>query len=518
MIINRLLISGLVILLIGCKADDLTDDTSLNSRATPTGVAAPLSNSEFQNLAPEKQYQVANKLASTLYQGVPVDEFFDFNVSGNNLKVSDAGNQYLRTVRMDLITKLKNKANYTKRIESRHNLGTVQERAKALPLAILTEYPSSRERFEVWMVYVLMNTILFSPAEELDSANYIDIQSVFNNLVLNMNDDTSIRSTVLAHMKSQSNWRRFRSPEDNTREMIEIYLGLFDRDTDVSKAAVACKNWSLTAANDEQEYTLVVDLFTENVEPQKILDRWATTCDDFYDVVSNHPLLIPQVASYLVEWFFPEVPAAKRGEIVKDIVAKNPVRFHDIFTAIIFSREYLIENEKPKSFEDNFFNLAERLNWEAVANSSYLRDLAADANGTGGNIAGLAEMGQPTMTLKLGRAIKQPLDPLRFSYYHNLLREQLLTKVDNDLGSWGDAFVNKGDLFDTDEYINYLFLSVLSRQATEEELTVIKEVFVASNNESGTDYRMNQARIVFDYISRLPDLYYYKTIKKGEAQ
>ncbi len=514
MIIKRLLLSGMVILFTGCTAEGLKEDSNLSNKSTPTGVAAPLSNGEFQGLKPEKQYQVANKLASTLYKGVSVSEFFDFNVYGDNLKVSPEGSQYLAVERENLTIRLKNKANYNNLIETRHDLGDDLQRAKSFPLAALKEYPASRERFEVWMAYVLMNTILFSPAQEMDTTNYIDIQKVFNNLVKTMSDDATIRDIVLAHMKSEANWRRFRSPEDNTREMIEIYLGLFDRDGDIPGASIACQNWYLTGQNNEERYALVIDDFEENTVPQRVLDTWVTNCDDFYNTVSNHPLLIPRITTYLVDLFFPSLASGVRNSIVQDIVSRNPERFNDIFTAIIFSREYLMNSEKPKSFEESFFNLAERVDW-AQTNVDFIRELAANSDNS---LDGLREMGQPTMTFKLGRFKGQPLDALSFSYYHKILREQLLTRVAADWGAWGDDFVAKGDIFNTEEYINYLFLSGLSRKASAEEMTVMKQVFADSNNESGTDFRRNQAAIVFDYISRLPDLYYFKAITAGDVQ
>ncbi|MDH3326566.1 MAG: hypothetical protein OEM38_07610 [Gammaproteobacteria bacterium] len=515
MIIKRLLVSGMItFLLIGCKASDLAVDDSVGNESTPTGVAAPLSNSEYQSLKPEKQYQVANKLAATLFKGIPADEFFDFNSYGSGLKVSQAGNQYLSETRNELVARLRSKDRYSHLIEQRHNLGSDAQKAKAEPLAIIKEYPFSRDQLEAWMAYVLMNTILFSPAEEIDSTNYIDVQRIYDGLLKAMGNDASIRDIILTHMKSQANWRRFRSPEDNTREMIEIYLGLFDRDEDVPHASIACKNWYLTGENNAERYALVIDDSEENSVPQKVLGSWVTTCEDFYTVVANHQLVIPRITTYLVDWFFPNSSSALRSEIVKDIVSKNPVRFHDIFTAIIFSREYLINNEKPKNFEETFFNLAERLDWDQT-NTSFLRELAADSNGAR---SGLKAMGQPTMTLKLGRFMGQPLDSLSFAYYHQTLREQLLTRTRANWGSWGNEFVDKGDLFDTDEYIDFLFLSALSRKASSEESVAIKQVFMDSNNESGGNYRRNQASIVFDYISRLPDLYYFKSITAGDTQ
>jgi len=514
MIIKRLLVSGLVVLLFGCKADNLVVDEDLSKQ--PTGVAAPLSSSEYQNLKPVKQYQVANKLAATLYKGIPVDEFFNFNTYGSELKVLDAGNQYLTETRNQVVARLKNRDEYSNTIDLRHDLGTDAQRAKAEPLSIITEYPVSRTQFEAWMAYVLMNTALFSPAEELPSTNYIDIQRIYNGLLKDMDEDVGIREIVLAQMKSEESWRRFRSPEDNTREMMEIYLGLFDRDEDVLKASVACKNWSLTDESKPDVRTRYVLVKTNrvNTEPQRVLGSWVETCDDFYEMVSNHGQLIPTITATLVESFFPTTSAGKRSAIVADIMSVNPTRFHDIFTAIIFSREYLLNNERLKNFEEIFFNLIQRTKWKQT-NDNFLRELASNSNN---NRVGMREMRQPTMTMKLGRVVGESIDPLSFAYIQQTVREQVLTRVRTDWGSWEDTFIGDGDLFSTDEYIHYLFLTALSRQATVEELDTINQAFIDSDNESGNNFRENQASIVFDYISRLPDLYYLKTITIGEAQ
>lgn len=69
-----------------------------------------------------------------------------------------------------------------------------------------------------WISYTLPQTILFSPAYELDSSHYPNVASVYNWLVLDMNDDVGMRYSTYMHMTSSDNWRRFRSPEDNGRE------------------------------------------------------------------------------------------------------------------------------------------------------------------------------------------------------------------------------------------------------------------------------------------------------------
>ena len=128
--------------------------------------------------------------------------------------------------------------------------------------------PLSREYYETWISYKLMNTILFSPALELETMDYTDIQKIFSRLIYLIAEDYTIGEIVYEHMITQENWRRFRSPEDNTREMMEIYLKRFN-DDEVPLASTACRNWSLT---DESEgYQLFIG-FDRNTEPLRLLN------------------------------------------------------------------------------------------------------------------------------------------------------------------------------------------------------------------------------------------------------
>ncbi|HFE39483.1 MAG TPA: hypothetical protein ENK06_13895 [Gammaproteobacteria bacterium] len=488
-----------VALLISCSASDLQLDEEKSNERLPVGAAKPLSNDTFKKLSVEQQYQVANKLAGTLYKGVTLEDFFDLS-AGGDFKVGD-GKNFLAKMRAELKKPVQNKAVYSNVIELRHGLNETRK-PTAIPLATIKELPISRDLFEAWMAYTLANTILFSPAEEIDSADYIDVHRVYSGLIKAMSEGQSIRDIILAHMKSQANWRRFRSPEDNTREMIEIYLGLFDRDEDVPKASIACKNWYL--ADDSGNYELIIDELNENVEPQYVLGQWVTSCTDFYEVVANHPLVIPRMVTFLVDVFFPNLSGEKRSALMMDIVATNPETFSEIFLAIIFSEEYLLRNERAKNFEETFFNLAERVKWNNERR--FLDELTNPAS----NTPNLHKMKQPAMALKLGRFKDQPLDSLSFAYYHTAVRELLLVQADNRWGRWGSEFVDQGDYFGKDEFVSYLFMALIARKPSSEELAKIKEIIVNTENESN---RSEQTRLVFDYISRLPELYYYSAIE-----
>jgi hypothetical protein len=474
---------------------------------TPTayGTAKSLSNEEYNVLSSEQKYVVANKLMGTLYKGVPANDFFDLSTGLLPLKLKKDDN-FLSGVQRSLSQPLTKsvRADSLLRIEERYTFNT-RSKPMEYPLAMLFEFPISQDFLNRWVAYKLANTILFSPALENDSVDFPDIQDINYRLVKMMDEKKGIREIVYEHVVSQENWRRFRSPEDNVREMIEVFLGLFDRDADVPRGATACKNWYLTDGN--QGYQLIIG-FNENSEIQSVLDTGVINCHDFYRVLSNHPLLIPRITTVLVNTFFMGFPVDKNTAIVNAIVAANPKTFQDIFLMMLFSKEYLLNVERPKEFEETFFNVAARVYWEP-----YTRFFSnfADTNGES-LFPTMKNMGQAPLTYKLGRFPEIPQDAVAFGFYHKAVREQLLIdrKTDpfnvND-GGWKTNFIDVR-LVDND-FINYLFLSVVGRQAKAEELTVLNGLIKDRKFE---DKKSEKAMIVLDYLSRLTETYNFKAV------
>jgi len=472
-----------------------------------TGAAEPLTSSEYNQLTPEEQYAVSNRLMGTLYKGIPADEFFDLSQGLTSPKIGGGGNFINRTA-LQLTRELPDSGDYLQQINENYDFNSTRY-SQEMPLALMFDLPVSRDLFSHWMAYTLANTILFSPALEMESADYFDVHRVYSKLVTRLNMNMSIREIIYQHMISQENWRRFRSPEDNTREMIEIYLGLFDRDDEVPKASQACQNWYLTG--DNQDYQLVITL-DENIVPQKVLGRWINTCFDFYRNVADHPQVIPRMIYVLVNHFFIDMDQAKRAALVQSIANSNPTRFEHIFTAILFSREYLINSDRPRRLEETFFNIAARIQWHPH------RRFFQDLNNPSGSSSypTLSQMKQPGLTLKLGRWPFQPLDSLSFSYYHKLVRERLLldrrTNLtnDNDAG-WEPGFLEKAGNLSEQDFIHYLFLSSVGRKASSQEIATLNSVFV-NRGYDRSDRRNQQALITFDYISRLPETYFNNRI------
>jgi hypothetical protein len=464
-----------------------------------------ISDEDYNALTEEDKFGVSNKVMGALFKGVQPDEFFDLGTGVAALALQ-TGQNYVSKIENDLAQPL-NETQYRNRIAQKYEFDEKQEPIQ-YQLALLYEVPLSKNYFELWMAYQLSNTILFSPAVELDTAAYEDARRVFERLLNMIRQANSIREIVYEHMISQENWRRFRSPEDNTREMMEIFLKRFI-DAEVPLAAMACQNWSLEEKDDE--YLLVVGS-EKNTEPVQILDTTVVECTEFYQAVADHADLIPTVAATLVDIFFYGYLPEDKARIVDDIIEDDPVTFNDIFQNIIFSKEFLLNVERPKQFEEVFFSLADRLDW--YANKSFFKNINRVTGSS--NFPSLNNMKQAAMTYKLGRQASVPLDTLSFAFYHKAVREKLLVdrkgNPDNDNdGGWRESFIDV-DL-GQDEFIDFLFLTVLSRSASAQELETLNAI-IADRGFNRDDRKMQQTMIVLDYVSRLSELYHTRPFEK----
>lgn len=585
-----LIVSSFIVAVTACNPGQPELGAASGGTLSVGGYASALSESEFDSMSAVEQYQISNKLLSTLYKGVSVDDFFDVS-AGLSQPMRKESSNFLHDIRVQLETPLdsSNREELDKTINGDDDALDVNgnsapleakyyfnsSRPKQMPLARILEYPVSKDMFSQWMALNLSNTILFSPAEEIDSADITDVQNLFRRLEISIKAGASIRSIVATHQRSVENWRRFRSPEDNTREMIEIYLGLFDRDDDVPRASQACRDLYLT--DEAAGYKLAYTDYP-NTEPQLVLGQYVLNCNEFYDVIASHPLLIPRVINVLVDYFFEGRSGEVRIQMVESIAAANPTTFEEIFTAIIFSKEYLISTERPRSFEESFMGTASRLKWDAHQDIFYGMTTGRGSTSR----TELAEMGWPTMSLKLGRLSGVPLDSLSFANYHKGMREVLLLDkyrwgvpmgvrkpdspspeppeplaagadeeeqakyreklgdynielaklslperalYDVELATWSTKMevYRRIEGLDIGDLVDYLFLSVAERKATEIEKSGLIELFDNNGYLKTIDderfilewYRDDIATLVLDYISRLPEIYYQKSINGG---
>ncbi len=466
------------------------------------GTAVALSQGEFNSLPAEQQYMVANKFMATMYRGVSANDFFNLDAGMANLQ--PRSNSFLTDTKKALSSDLSNAEVLAADtiIDGLDDEGNPvaadakyifdSRRPKQLPLARIKEYPISRDMFVHWMAYVLANTIMFSPAEEMESTDMADVQNMYRFLATNLDEGTTIRQIIRSNMPSLARWRVSRSPENHALEAYELYLGLFETEEDSYRGGIACKDLYLTP---EDEDYLIRRTDFPNTEPQLVLDtNYVTICDDLYDVIAGHPLLIPRVTEVIVNYFFSGRPLDVRTAMISSITASNPQTFEDIFKAILYSKEYLLNTERPKTFEENMLSLMDNLKWSPDANQGEIdeRIFTRMTSNNVNNRIGLPAMNWDTMTYKIGRLPDVPLDGLSFASYHKGIREEFLM-VDNSYegGVNGAAGLFKDDTgtlwphiepMTVDELADFLFLNALQRRAAAVEKADLQTLYEAGGH------------------------------------
>jgi len=557
--IKRFTIVTTMVTAIGLAGCDPGQPKSSSEDLEISGFAKALTQKEFNALTPEQQYQVANKLYGTFFRGISAEDFFDF--SAGTATLVPKSSTFLTDARENLKTHLSNtdlsavngviegfdeegnpNEDDAKYEFDDDNDADENERAMQIPLARIKEYPISRDLYVQWMAYFLSNTIMYSPAVEMETADTLDAQNMYSFLTAQIKEKQSIRAMVRSNLPSLKRWRVSRSSENHALEAYELYLGLFETEEDSVKGGIACKDFYLT---DEDSGYILSNNGIENSEPQLILDTFfVTTCTDFYDVISGHPLVIPRAAEVLVNYIYSGRSRDDRVDIINSIAGSGVETYEDIFTAMLFSKEYLLNTERPRSFEENLMPLLDTLKWHPEAEPGdrvgrrIFENIVSDQNDD--NRLYLGNKGWNNMTLKIGRLPDVPMDALSFANYHKGIREHLLTNEQSYDGSEEGfpGLIYKGDGDDADEnlrdviaqmsltdYVHFLFLNTMQRKASTAELDALIAVFeglnMLENDTNGTqkvrpstsnNRHNNIAEITFDYISRLPEFYYFRSV------
>jgi hypothetical protein len=339
--------------------------------------------------------------------------------------------------------------------------------------------------------------------------------------VRSLEEESTAAYLTYIHMMSSDNWRRFRSPEDNGREMMEIYLLDFD-DAKVPLAGLALQNWKLDRDND----TLVVGL-NENTKPISLFNTTVYNGDDFYRELAKSDAFKKGVVQRLVDFFFTTHTLKRKESIVSKIVSSHPNTWQDILVQIVFSKEFLLNSDRAKSAEELFYSLAKKIEYK------HYRGTFQNFN------RALIEMHQASMKYKLGKLERVPLDTLSFINYHKYIREQILTRNANadklnnytawNSYGWRPSFIDEKNFSldpnnpkaSLDSFITYLFKSTISRVPTSAELKLFEDHMLVVEDgqikfpyafELSTDRRTNAAILVLDYISRLTELYRFKKV------
>ncbi len=489
----------------------------------------PLSDSDFNALSEAKKLKVANKLLNTLFFAYPLNELKDKISKGDFISSIKEGLEKDSIDREWLESFISSDENF-KQYHSRWYLNQVNLILSRFYVANKLD----RYFFENWTAYILTQSILFSPAYELPNTHTPDISNVYNRLVNMLDVNSGMRYITYVHMMSEENWRRFRSPEDNGREMLEIYLK-DSNDAHVPIAAKALQNWSLNEDGDTLEVTL-----NKNTKPLKLFGTTIYTGEDFYRELVKSDAFVKGVTSRLVDFFFPNKSKEDKANISAKITSSHPETWQDILLQIIFSKEYLLNNSRPQSAEETFYSLAKKINYRAKRDTfNTFRE-------------NLEKMHQASMKYKLGRLKRVPLDTLSFAFYHKYIRLYMLLQHANPKQSnkdswnyqgWQDSFISldkfsydsSDDVASLKSFINYIFQSTIARDASDDEFKFFKNhmiehrdgkelfkrefnIFITKDDpqeeeKAQKDARYRIAYSVLDYISRLEETYTQGEIK-----
>lgn len=487
-----------------------------------------LTDAHYNRLNETQKLQIADKLLSTLFFGYPMKVLQEKIASGSfidsirsDLEVDNTDKEWLENYIID--EDIFRQVSYNEQVA----------------VDILTRFYAMKKLdgyfIKNWTAYILAQTIMFSPAYELESTHTPNIARVYNRLVSMLGVESGMRYITYVHMMSEDNWRRFRSPEDNGREMMEIFTLDMD-DSHVPLAGQALKNWKL----DRESDTLVVSL-NENRQPLSLFGTTIYNGDDFYREMAKSDLFTKGVTTRLVSFFFPNAEAGEKAQIINAIVSSSPETWQDILLQIVFSEEYLLHSNRAKSAEELFFSVVKKTDFKHRTSTFHeLKDA-------------LEEMHQASMKYKLGKLKRVPLDTLSFANYHKYIRERILLRKSNpdketeydawDRQGWNESFIaNENFNFDEgnevgslNSLIHYLFKATISRTATSGELALFGEHMLVEDAGEQTlhstfdmfrtnddpvkqekyreDNKRNIAVIVLDYISRLSATYTHKEVK-----
>ena len=488
-----------------------------------------LTDSKFNALKPTQKLLVANKLLSTLFFGYPQKELKEMINSGT----------FISTIRNGLDEDRTDKAWLESYILDEDYFSQYSRWAEPQAITILSRFYAMKHLdnyfLKNWIAYILTQTIMFSPAYELESTHTPNIGNVYNRIVTFLNEESGMRYITYVHMMSEDNWRRFRSPEDNGREMLEIFTLDMD-DAHVPIAGKALQNWKLNTDSDTLEVSL-----NQNTEPLNLFGTVIVNGDDFYRELVKSSLFTKGVTKRLVDFFFTQTSTSKKTQITNAIVSSHPETWQDILLQIIFSEEYLLHSRRAKSAEETFYSLAKKMKFKHRKNTFYYLKDALD------------EMHQASMKYKLGKLKRVPLDTLSFAYYHKYMREQVLLRRSNpdkvdiyDAWSrqgWDESFThfenftsNSNDIEGSlDNFVHYIFQTMIYRKANNEELQFFRSHMIYEEDgekyfhwafdmfdtdddpQTQVDEREERksyiAYVVLDYISRLDVTYYFSEVK-----
>jgi len=500
-----------------------SEESALNTISASSYSLEAVDDELFNSLSFEDKIYVAKKLYSTIFKGEDISTLKKDVESGRF--ISDFRKKLEAEVSQPDLEKIYEPSDKMYRDDTGAGDAITAKKGEADQAIVsrLLYTKLSKTYYSDWIAYQLNHTILLSPGWEVDTMLYYPrfILSNFDRLRDSIRQNRPVQDIVYEHMISVENWARFRSPEDNGREMLEIWLYDFD-DSKVPLAAKVLKNWRFYTFYERpyQKYVFEDGMNDyENNETVHLLGRDIRTGREFFKAVVEHENFIYTVVYRIVGHFFPTFDAAKKESITELILAQKPKTFKDIFDTILFSKAYLFESDRVKSVEETMYGLMDTLNFHMGA--STLSKITGS----------LGPMNQKMMTYKLGREYAVPVDTISMNNYAKSVREIVLINRDESETYPTDDGVTFGrvsqryDDTNLSTFIDDIFLDLIGRKASNLEHEKLeghfKSVRLGYLNTTLDDLSQPTCKsimtmVVFDYISRLSELYQYRKVTEQE--
>jgi hypothetical protein len=447
------------------------------------------SDEDLKALSSEKQYQALDKILSAFFVGLPKDEF-------EMIIQMDRPVTYIRN--MLLKTKIGNFESAEQQTQLYSYSWNRKTPEKAL--ARLFSLEPSKEYLNFWTAYMLTNSKFYSASLELSTVNMSTGANLLRELYEELDNGYTMDSMIYHYLLSEEYWRRFRSPEDNTRESLELMVGSYD-DSLVPIAAQACKDFSYNESDQNLEIS-----FDYNTEVLEINGTEITRCKDFYrEIIANNPLLKDWFILYWLDFYFPNYSQEQKEAFMSDMYEVGATNYQDIFLNLIFSDDFIAESERFKSFEELYLPISKKINF--YAGTGTFRTWVTQAHNSN----------QPPMYYKLGRGIESPSDTLSFSQLTKTVRETMFLDQKTNMFSdwdagWGSEFLFSLDFSSQEALIRDLFLFLLGRQPSTDEVTTLSSLILDYDLKTN-DHKGKALIVILDYISRLSELYITYKIK-----
>jgi hypothetical protein len=441
------------------------------------------SDEDFKQLSKSNQYRAIDKILSAFFIGFPKTQ----------LEAIIAMDRPITYIRNMLLKKVVGNFETAEKEVQRYNYSW-NRKTPEKAIARLFALKPSKEYLNFWTAYMLVNSKFYSASMELSTVNMSTGANLIRELYEQLDSGYTMDSMVYNYLLSEEYWRRFRSPEDNTRESLELMIGVFD-DSLVPLAAQSCKDFSY----NERDQNLEIS-FDYNTEILNISGKEVIRCKDFYrEVITNSPLLKDWFILHWLDYYLPNLTAEERDGFMNDLYEVGATNYQDIFLNIIFSDDFIKSSERFKSFEELYLTIAKKTNFYAGSSTfvNWIRE-AHDSN-------------QPPMFYKLGRPVENPSDTLSFAQLTKTIREVMFLDQKNNMFSdwdagWGSELITALDFSTSETLIKDLILFLTGREAKTDEVEKLSAVLLNFDLKSN-DHKGKAVMVVLDYISRLSELY-----------